>query len=49
MLLNIKLKTAQKISKYSKNTVEIIFCKSNAEFDKLLKSNNIHISDLHFF
>ena len=46
MLFNLKTKTLQNVSAYSKNSAKILFCNTNAKFEKLIKSNKINISSL---
>jgi leucyl aminopeptidase len=46
MIFNIKTKTSNEISKIPVNSAEIIFCKNNSEFDKIIKTKKISISNL---
>ena len=46
MIFNVKLNCLTKVSKVSENTASLLFCKSNSEFAKYLKTNHLKISNL---
>jgi len=44
MIFNLKLITVKEVKKYKPNSVLVTFCKTNAEFKKLLKLYNLQVS-----
>lgn len=45
MLFNIKIKTLSEVNSYSKDSAELFFCLSNSEFNRLIKTRRLKVSD----
>lgn len=46
MIFNIKLKATAKVVKFSKNSALVSFCKSNSEFEDIVKSNDLIVNNV---
>ena len=46
MIFNLKLSAVKGIKKYQSNSALLVFCKTNAEFERKLKSLNVKVSKL---